>query len=76
MGFERVTSPVLVYYDVMRSNLSEDVENKPENRAFEVCLKRLTITSHSDFHVHVNVYLILPNKMLRFDSSVALPVLY
>ena len=31
MGFKRVTSPVHVYCDVMRSQRSSDVVSKPEN---------------------------------------------
>ena len=33
---------------------------KPEKWAFEVCLERVSMTSHSDAHVQVNVYLNLP----------------
>ena len=35
-SFVLVTSPVHVKYEVMRSNWSSEVQNKPENRAFEV----------------------------------------
>ena len=46
----------------MRSTCSSDVQNKLENRAFEVGLKRVAMTSHSEVQVQVNVYLNLPNK--------------
>ena len=38
------------------------VANKPENSGFEVDLYRVAMTSHSDVHVQVNVYLNLPIK--------------
>ena len=44
----------------MRSSRSSDVHNKPEKRAFEAGLQRVVMTSHSDVHVQVNVYLNLP----------------
>ena len=52
----------------MRSNCSSDVENKPENRAFEVGLKRVAMTSHSDVYVQVNVYLNLLVIMENFAA--------
>ena len=48
----------------MRSIRSSDVQDKPENRAFEVGLKRVAMASHSDNHVQVNAYLNLPNVTL------------
>ena len=50
----------------MRSGRSSDGQNKPEKRAIEVGLQRVFMTSHSDVHVQVNVYLNLPN--IRADD--------
>ena len=52
----------------MRSSWSSDVQNKPEKRAIEVGLQRVVMTSHSDVHVQVNVYLNLPTVMFAFMS--------
>ena len=37
-SFERMISPVTMWYDVVRSDQSSDVVNKPENWALEVGL--------------------------------------
>ena len=41
----------------MRLDEVQTFVNKPENRAFEVCLQRVNMTSHSDVQVQANVYL-------------------
>ena len=53
----------------MRSIRSSDVQNNPENRAFEVGLKRVAVTSHSDVHVHVNAYLNLPSEIISIRQE-------
>ena len=63
--FYILTSPVPVLYDIMHWD-SSDVVNKAENRAFEVGLKRVIMTSHSD--VHVTAYLNLPNG--QYDNTI------
>ena len=50
----------------MRSKWSSDVENEPENIAFEVGPQRVAMTSYSDVHVQVNVYLNLPIIVPQF----------
>ena len=44
----------------MTSCVEAEVQNEPEKRAIEVGLQRVVMTSHSDVHVQVNVYLNLP----------------